>query len=177
MVLSAHRYIWHPQFDRFVCSLCQHSKSLPKHKRDRQACSPLKGLFQQLVRAGPSLGHVLWLAPASTESSSLVFCARCGAYAQLRGNALRRRCNPASTQRLLKRIWQGKHPVGKASLEKPYRLTLDPVSRQQGQPEEEEHLQVGPLPLAPVFDEQPGWPPQASLEEEPDFDQQEFFGI
>ena len=102
---APHYYQWHQGFGRFVCSVCQHSKEATRPKRDRSACVPLNGLVRQLARAGPALEHMLWLAPAVEGV--------CGAYAELRGNALRRKCKPASTQKSLLKQNFSASPTGK----------------------------------------------------------------
>ena len=119
---QAHHYLWLPDFRAFVCSRCQHAKSRCKHKRDLSACVPVNGLLLKMIAASPGLGHQLWISPCKDGSSTILFCMKCGAYAERRGNSLRRPCNPQSAQRLLiHHFKEGRHPVSKQPLGKPYR--------------------------------------------------------
>ena len=125
---SPHKYAWSATHSRFICSRCQHSKVSIRHAQDRVGCRPVAGLIAQLVRLAPKLGHSLWISPSSAPGgmSSLAFCNKCGCYAELRAKSLRRPCDPgASSQKtgLIKHLLQGRHPVTKLEIEKPYRAS------------------------------------------------------
>ena len=67
-------------------------------------------------------GHTVWICETSTPGNRLIFCNRCGCYAQVQAKNLLRRCEATSGGqhlRLVTCIQQGKHPTTGAPLGKP----------------------------------------------------------
>ena len=148
------------------CTKCWHFKRSSRHRHDRARCSAVPAWLDKVL---PEFGHKLHMVMSEPgEMLPLIFCTRCGAYAECRVKKLGGKCDgpvgPAY-KLFLRTIARGRHPIRRRrTLGRPWPILLgEPRSEE----EEEEHAIV-PLMEAVAPEVQhmgedvgldgPGWP-------------------
>ena len=103
-----HSYQWLPHVQMWRCERCWHCKRRPRHSHDKRPC---KGVPDWASRIRPELGHRLNMVMAGEQP--LIFCVRCGAYAECRVKLLARQCagrSGSAYTHFERTIVRGKHP-------------------------------------------------------------------
>ena len=98
---------------RWQCGVCLRTKRKPRSTLDTTPCSSIPRAFNSFFETGEARGHKLFVCQVVADSSLLIFCSRCGAYAQEQPVNLLDSCNPVLFGHravALRRLTQGKHP-------------------------------------------------------------------
>ena len=92
---ALHQLHWHAQHARWSCARCRRTARAPVRLLRTPCTAPrsFKALLEAIAPEGRSRGHVLHTAHvAGAPQESLIFCARCGGYAQRKAFLLLKPC-------------------------------------------------------------------------------------
>jgi hypothetical protein len=120
---QGHDLVWLPFLHQWSCQICFRQFRTTATSR-KTKCQWKKSGISTVVSARAA-GHSLWVCNYLYQPGSLLFCNKCGCYAQVKAVGLLQTCigsNHSQRYLLTKFIQQGLHPTSRASLGKPRRM-------------------------------------------------------
>ena len=123
-VRTPHLPVFHEGFRLYRCALCL-SAARTKHRLQTSSCSRVPKRLLALIDRSRAQGHRLMFAAYAHGPGSLVYCSRCGYYAEARVDNLVKPCDGREgicSARYLESWRHGMHPISKREMGKPTRL-------------------------------------------------------
>ena len=113
----AHALVYNSRLHMWKCAACLRTFRF-KATAAKVACKPLRSHKYDIAARSVGKGHVLWRAEYRAGPRQVIFCSRCGCYAEQRTRLLRDRCAGSKTARscTFREHWEaGRHPQANRS--------------------------------------------------------------
>ena len=109
---KAHALVYNARLRIWKCAACWRSYRF-RATAEKDGCKPLRAARNDIATRAIGKGHVLWRADYRAGPGQVIFCSRCGCYAEQRAKLLRERCTGSKTARSRTFVahWEaGRHP-------------------------------------------------------------------